>query len=391
MATVPTYIFVPNTIIYSAEVNTNFDNVYNYINDDHHSDADGTKVAWTTGLNFTSSNLTSIATRNHDNLQNIQGGTTAQYYHLTSAQHTAVIGTLFSVAGESGTPQAISLSDTLTIAAGTGINTVAGATDTVTINLDDMALTPGSYGSASSVAAITVDQQGRLTAVSNINIAISSTAITGTLFNIDSDESAPDAITRGDMLTIAGGANITTTTEANQITVNLDSMIEIIGLRIKQTVDATKYIELLHDGTDGTISTAGSSGGGDLVFDCAGNNYWFELSGTIFLQIQDDGTSVMLSSINNITLDPGTNVYTKHIIPRTTGTYTLGDATVNEFLHAYVATYHSGLETGQTAAGATIITQLQYSGGTLQAKNRTIAITGGIITTYSAESDWINV
>lgn len=43
-----------------------------------------------TSLNFTGSNITSILTRNHDDLQNIFGGTSGQFYHLTSAEHTTV-------------------------------------------------------------------------------------------------------------------------------------------------------------------------------------------------------------------------------------------------------------------------------------------------------------
>lgn len=39
-------------------------------------------------LNFTGSNLTSIETRNHNDLQNIQGGQSGQYYHLTEAEYT---------------------------------------------------------------------------------------------------------------------------------------------------------------------------------------------------------------------------------------------------------------------------------------------------------------
>jgi hypothetical protein len=39
-----------------------------------------------TALDFTGSNLTSIATRNHNDLQNIQGGAVADYQHLTTAQ-----------------------------------------------------------------------------------------------------------------------------------------------------------------------------------------------------------------------------------------------------------------------------------------------------------------
>lgn len=49
------------------------------------------RLAWTV-IDFTSSNITDIETRNHNDLQNIQGGTTSERYHLTSAQHTALTG-----------------------------------------------------------------------------------------------------------------------------------------------------------------------------------------------------------------------------------------------------------------------------------------------------------
>lgn len=41
-------------------------------------------------LDFAGSNLTSIVTRNHNDLQNFQGGTSNEYYHLTNSQHTAL-------------------------------------------------------------------------------------------------------------------------------------------------------------------------------------------------------------------------------------------------------------------------------------------------------------
>lgn len=47
-------------------------------------------VQFFSDLDFTGSNITSIATRNHNDLQNFQGGTSAEYYHLTNAQHTAL-------------------------------------------------------------------------------------------------------------------------------------------------------------------------------------------------------------------------------------------------------------------------------------------------------------
>lgn len=48
-----------------------------------------TTVAFTS-LDFTGSNLTSIATRNHNDLQSIQGGVAGQYNHLTNAELAAL-------------------------------------------------------------------------------------------------------------------------------------------------------------------------------------------------------------------------------------------------------------------------------------------------------------
>ena len=41
-------------------------------------------------INFSGSNLTDIATRLHNNLQGLQGGTSGEQYHLTAAQHAAL-------------------------------------------------------------------------------------------------------------------------------------------------------------------------------------------------------------------------------------------------------------------------------------------------------------
>ena len=48
------------------------------------------QLGYFNGLNFTSSNLTSILTRNHNDTQNTQGGSSGEKYHLTAAQHTGV-------------------------------------------------------------------------------------------------------------------------------------------------------------------------------------------------------------------------------------------------------------------------------------------------------------
>ena len=58
---------------------------------------DGVVVAVTNDYTWaqvdkTTSDITGITTRNHNDLQNIQGGAVADYYHITGAQRTALIG-----------------------------------------------------------------------------------------------------------------------------------------------------------------------------------------------------------------------------------------------------------------------------------------------------------
>lgn len=85
-------------------------------------------IAWSS-VDKTGSNLSDLATRAHNDLQTIQGGSSGEYYHLTSAQHNR-LSTLFDVTTytNSDSPVSLTISSPSYILADT-------STDTVTINL----------------------------------------------------------------------------------------------------------------------------------------------------------------------------------------------------------------------------------------------------------------
>ena len=77
--------------------------------------------------------------------------------------------------GDNGGVLSVELdSETLVIAGGTGL-TSTGAGQTLTLALDDTAVTAGAYGSATAIPTFTVDQQGRLTAAGTAAITTSFT------------------------------------------------------------------------------------------------------------------------------------------------------------------------------------------------------------------------
>ena len=86
-------------------------------------------------------------------------------------------GFQFNLSSDSGVGQVVQLGDTLNLLGGTGITGVGSATDTVTFNLDDTAVTAASYGAADTVATFTVDSQGRLTAAADVTIDITASQV----------------------------------------------------------------------------------------------------------------------------------------------------------------------------------------------------------------------
>ena len=151
------------------------------------------------------------------------------------------------------------------VTGGTGIGVSSG-----TITLSDTAVTPGSYGSATAIPQLTIDQQGRITAASTASIS--------TVLGIAGDSGTDDVTIGTDTFTFSGTANeITTAVTNNTVTISLPDDV-IIGNDLTVTNDATVSGnftvsgDLTVNGTTTTVDTTNLAVNDPLFSLATGNN-----------------------------------------------------------------------------------------------------------------------
>ena len=183
-----------------------------------------------TGLTSTASgNGLSIVLDNTDVTAGSYGSSTAIPTFTVDAQGrltaagTASITTSLTIQSDDAADNTVSLaSDKLKLLGGTGI-TSTNTGDDVTFNLDDTAVSAGSYGSATLIPTFTVDAQGRLTDAG--------TAAISTTLDLAADSGTDDGVLLGtDTLTISGTNNeIETSVSGDTITVGIVSNPTLSG------------------------------------------------------------------------------------------------------------------------------------------------------------------
>ena len=226
------------------------------------------------------------------------------------------VATSFVVAGDTGTGQTITTgSDTLTIAGGIGLTSVAAATDTITLNLDNTAVTSGSYGLANSVATFVVDAQGRLTSAGTSLISIVTGQITA--FTEDAQDAAAALLTDGTHSGISAtydDANAKVNLNVNDFTItlagDLTGSVTVNDLG-NATLTATVAADSVALGTDttGNYVSSVAAGTGVSVSNTGVEGGTFTVTNEGVLTVAGTGNQIAVSAANgNVTFSLASNV-----------------------------------------------------------------------------------
>ena len=171
--------------------------------------------------------------------------------------------------------------DRLNIFGGTGISTEDDGALTITVNLDDTAVTAASYGDASTVATFTVDQQGRLTAAANVTIDITASQVS------DFDTEV--------LSSVFEQANFVDSTGAAGIDFTVSAGASVTASLVNSSIN-----------TAGTSGTGSVDLGGTLTFSSSDSSVVIADNGSGTLDLKVDASANPDSFVTGATLSSGT-------------------------------------------------------------------------------------
>ena len=222
----------------------------------------------------------------------------------------------FTLAGDSGSSQTIGNADTLTVAGGTYIASVASATDTITLNHDSTtrndttsSASPGSAGTFTAVDSVTSNATGHVTA---INVKTVTMPTSPTVNNNTITLAAGTGLSGGGSFTLNQGSDetITFTADNNGTVTGTGSAGRVAYWDSASSI--TSDGDLTFDGTNLTvggkvITTEIESSGvivldaaGDITLDADGADIVFKNGGTEFGRFTDSSSDfVIKSAVNN--------------------------------------------------------------------------------------------
>jgi hypothetical protein len=188
----------------------------------------------------------------------------------------------FTLTGDSGSDQTVADGNTVDIAGGTGISTVVGATDTVTVSLDATAITGQTAETTIADDDVILIYDTSATALRKMTKSNFVSGLSGsfTNFTVTADSGTDQTIADGNSLDIAGGTGVSTSVGATDtVTVSLDSTAspDFAGLTLTSTADNANQNPILKlyrnsaspaDGDDlGALRFTGeNSGGSETIY-----------------------------------------------------------------------------------------------------------------------------